>query len=521
MEYGYVKASQELDRIIAKYGTNASYNNAVNASYSNTSLTSIGSNHNSISRISYNDSSITGKKHIDNSNNMSPNKQTYNSTTIRTTKLSSPSISSAPPVDTLQSQLGIGTTAVTNIVAAFRELQTKLKIIEEERANAYREREETKRQLENLRKEFAIKQSTLEISTTEQLLNTSASSEQLRTQLGEMQAQESSLHHIHGSLQRTVQAHKLILQGLEEDISEINPKIWSLEERKKILTEELRNVESRVSQLEVQPLQKSHSDLVELAAVKSEIAATESHISDIYNTTRRSNLRIAALEKYANLMTTVNGDLCNTILAREKTKERVIQFASLYTPPRYTWPKQLPYSEILSVINDAADNSTHHSVHSSHSTRNRVSRKESIPYHNIRSKSLSPSKYNVMSPQEGALIAATTMAAIAAQSSSLADPNRYSFSSSRVQAAPRSDNFLPSSANPSSKQYNAQGMSQTNNRNNKNLNSYLASRVLSLSAASDKDELFDKLSSNDIAKVKKFIDKKNNAKPKKGTKYRK
>jgi hypothetical protein len=219
-------------------------------------------------------------------------------------------------------------------------------------------------------------------------------------------------------------------------------------------------------------------------------------------------------------MTTVNGDLCNTILAREKTKERVIQFASLYTPPRYTWPKQLPYSEILSVINDAADNnSTHHSVHSSHSTRNRVNRKESIPHRIVRSKSLSPSKYNVMSPQEGALIAATTMAAIAAQSSSLADPNRYSFASSRAHAPSR--NFLPSSFNPSAKQHNAHGIISHNNRNNKNLNSYLASRVLSLSSATDQDELFDNLSSNDIAKVKKFIDKKNNSKPKKIAKYRK
>jgi hypothetical protein len=165
MEYGYVKASQELDRIIAKYGTNASSYN--NSTYNNSSLNTSSGNQNSISRISYNDSSISGKKLTHNSSNMSPNKHA-NSTSIRTTKLSSPpSISSVPPADTLQSQLGVGTTAVTNIVAAFRELQAKLKIIEEERANAYKEREETKRQLENLRKEFAIKQSTLEINTTE------------------------------------------------------------------------------------------------------------------------------------------------------------------------------------------------------------------------------------------------------------------------------------------------------------------------------------------------------------------
>ena len=513
-----MKASQELDRIMAKYGTSAS------SSYS------ISSSAQDISRISFNDSSI-GKKQQNNdihSNHISPNKQTYHNNSHHNTVRTTNNITKSTPIpaDTLQSQLG-GTTAVTNIVAAFRELQTKLKIIEEERAIAFRDREETKRQLENLRKEFAIKQSTLEINTTEQLLNTSASSEQLRTFLGEIQAQESSLHHIHGSLQRTVQAHKGILQGLEEDISELNPKIWSLEERKKILTEELRNVESRISQLEVQPLQKSHSDLVELAAMKSEIAASEAHISDLYNSTRRTNLRIAALEKYANLMTTVNGDLCNTILAREKTKERVLQFASLYTPPRYTWPKQLPYTEILSVINDAADNSTQHSTYSSHSNRNRVSRKDSIPHKArvSRSKSLSPTKYNVMSPQEGALIAATTMAAIAAQSSSLADPNRYSFSSARARSVRKSPinpkGFIPSSANPSNKQHNVHGIISVQSRNNKNLNSYLASRVLSLTSASDQDHLFDNLNSNDIAKVKHYIEKKSNSNKKVTKKSRK
>ena len=496
-----MKASQELDRIMAKYGTASS-------SYS------ISSSAQDISRISFNDSSIGKKQKNNDIHAISPNKQTYHNNSHHNTVRTTNNITKSTPIpaDTLQSQLG-GTTAVTNIVAAFRELQTKLKIIEEERANAFRDREETKRQLENLRKEFAIKQSTLEINTTEQLLNTSASSEQLRTHLGEIQAQESSLHHIHGSLQRTVQAHKGILQGLEEDISELNPKIWSLEERKKILTEELRNVESRISQLEVQPLQKSHSDLVELAAMKSEIAAFEAHISDLYNSTRRTNLRIAALEKYANLMTTVNGDLCNTILAREKTKERVIQFASLYTPPRYTWPKQLPYTEILSVINDAADNSTQYSTYSSHSNRNRVSRKDSIPHRVSRSKSLSPTKYNVMSPQEGALIAATTMAAIAAQSSSLADPNRYSFSSPRAKSVRKSPKgFIPSSANPSNKQHNVHGIISQTNRNNKNLNSLLASRVLSLTSANDQDQLFDNLNSNDIAKVKHYIEKKSSNK---------
>jgi hypothetical protein len=224
-------------------------------------------------------------------------------------------------------------------------------------------------------------------------------------------------------------------------------------------------------------------------------------------------------------MTTVNGDLCNTILAREKTKERVIQFASLYTPPRYTWPKQLPYTEILSVINDAADNSTQHSTYSSHSNRNRVSRKDSIPHRVSRSKSLSPTKYNVMSPQEGALIAATTMAAIAAQSSSLADPNRYSFSSARARSVQKSPinpkGFIPSSANPSNKQHNVQGIISVQSRNNKNLNSYLASRVLSLSSASDQDQLFDKLNSNDIAKVKHYIEKKSNSNKKVTKKSRK
>lgn len=486
MEYGYLKASQELDRIMAKYGSSSSSYTTNYGSTSNIDTISnnniINKNHynnhnNSISRISFNDNSLSSSINIKRHGDYTSNN--INSTTTKTINMKK---SASIPVDTLQSQLGVGTTAVTNIVAAFRELQTKLKIIEEERANAFRDKEETKRQLENLRKEFAIKQSTLEINTTEQLLNTSASSEQLRTHLGEVQAQESSLHHIHGSLQRTIKAHKSILQGLEEDISELNPKMWSLEERNKILTDELRNVESRISQLEVQPLQKSHSDLVELAAVKSEVLATESHISELYNATRRTNIRISALEKYANLMTTVNGDLCNTILARERTKERVIEFASLYTPPRYSWPKQLPYTEILSVINDAADNSPHHSASV---TSSRSTRKDCLPRRVVRSKS--PSKYKVMSPQEGALIAATTMAAITAQSSC----------------------FLPSSSKPSNKQYNIKGNISQANRSNKSFNSHLASRVLSLAVNND-GQLFDNLSSNDIKNLNQFIDKKKN-----------
>jgi hypothetical protein len=511
MEYGYMKASQELDRIMAKYGSNNNnYGLPMN-------------DNNSISRISFNvnDNSLRSTTSIDiksiNSKHTtisSPSNNNNNKTNIRTTNITKSSPISIQSPDALNSQLG-GTTAVTNIVAAFRELQTKLKIIEEERANAFRDREETKRQLEILKKDFAIRQSQLEINTTEQLLNTSASSEQLRTQLGESQAQESSLHHIHGSLQRTIQAHKGIINGLTDDISELNPKIWYLEEKQKTLSEQYKNVQSRISQLEAQPIQKSHSDMVELATIKSEIAAVEAYINDTYNATRRSNIRITALEKYANLMTTVNGDLCNTILAREKTKEKVIQFASLYTPPRYTWPKQLPYSEILSVINDAADSSSTHTGQIDN-TRRRVVRKDSIPRRVNNSKSLSPQRHRVMSPQEGALIAATTLAAIAAQSSDSISSRARTQTPVQIRKDQPKKDFLPSSANPSNKQHNVQGIISHKDRNDKSFKNFLASRVLSIqAAASEEDQLFDNLNSNDIALVNNYIEQQLKTKSKK------
>ena len=50
----------------------------------------------------------------------------------------------------------------------------------------------------------------------------------------------------------------------------------------------------------------------------------------------------------------INGDLSQRIMDTANTREHIRELAEKLTPPRYAWPKELPYDSILNAISDAA-----------------------------------------------------------------------------------------------------------------------------------------------------------------------
>jgi hypothetical protein len=68
----------------------------------------------------------------------------------------------------------------------------------------------------------------------------------------------------------------------------------------------------------------------------------------------KAQAKLASLRSYIDIILKINGELCETLLTREAAKREVMRLTHAITPPRYSWPKEVPYHDILQAVNETA-----------------------------------------------------------------------------------------------------------------------------------------------------------------------
>lgn len=370
---GYRSAMSEIDRLTAEFDSSSGSNNYKTKSSTKTDFNTSRTDKFNISNYSKTKSSIRSRDSSPNRIRNSPLKRQQqeqlpssslnNSTSYYTYATTSPSKS---PMRSLNdSYRSFHTTATgtgaanhstyssTSVVAAFRELQEKSKAIEIERADALRLRDELRQQLSDKRRANSVWRSKVEIDATENLLSIRSSNDKVKLEYGLLDEKLASLESINRSTERGLLAQKQHYTNLSEELFTIKSAIYTKERQLLLLNNELKHINERTQSVRLSSSPElKNSDHVRLETMKTSL---EQQLYTIKNSRYRNESKAIALQKYLDLVLKVNEELCETLIQRERSKSNLLKLTKSYSPqPRYSWPKEVPYSSILHVIKDAA-----------------------------------------------------------------------------------------------------------------------------------------------------------------------
>ena len=82
------------------------------------------------------------------------------------------------------------------------------------------------------------------------------------------------------------------------------------------------------------------------------IRITESDIDTTEQALAQAYVRCDALQRYMEMMLSINGDLSRRITETASTHQHILELAEKVVPPvppRYVWPKETPYDSPLQV----------------------------------------------------------------------------------------------------------------------------------------------------------------------------
>mmetsp|Transcript_20593 Transcript_20593/g.29538 ORF Transcript_20593/g.29538 Transcript_20593/m.29538 type:complete len:554 (+) Transcript_20593:84-1745(+) len=214
--------------------------------------------------------------------------------------------------------------SANSVITAFRELQSKAKSVETERASAVRIRDELRQELVEARRSQALARNKQELRVNDHYLSIKASTEELMDSHAQLRKKLSKCNETHSSLEHQVKhlsAKKSILTNdnrrLEHDIDLARERVGTLKSELVASTTRGDSMEKRLNTdaaAEEQLLRERLHEVMELHE-KEKIMIV------------KADIRLAALQKYMEIILQVNGDLCEAIKAREDTDNRATRIA--------------------------------------------------------------------------------------------------------------------------------------------------------------------------------------------------
>lgn len=244
--------------------------------------------------------------------------------------------------------------SATSVISAFRELQAKSKSIEHERSEAVQERDLLKTALSDQRRKFANDRSKFEMETTEMLLHQKAINDRIRHERADLEAKVLAEEEISRSVDRGMKAEHALIAALKEECGVHDRQMETLEQQIQLQREELSVIKGRIKHVNI--VTESHSpkkNKGQYRRLNELIESLETQIAKVNNSAARSATKFASLQKYVDLIVKINGELVETLVTREQTRARILRLSGQMAP-RYAWPKEVPYTEILGIVNDAA-----------------------------------------------------------------------------------------------------------------------------------------------------------------------
>lgn len=248
--------------------------------------------------------------------------------------------------------------STSNIISTFKELQTKVKILEKSRYDAIQEKDELNHAINNKLRDIKSWKNKNNFQLTDNLMDVRNRHEKLRFEYDDTQMKLNTYLEIEKSLDSGISAQKSLIESLHKNIHDLKLKIKKVEKHNQLLNEEFQAISSRNSNLANHVDETIPDDVKQkYYCLENEIKSLQEEINISKNSNKRYELKFDAMRRYMDLILHINGDLCETLVLREEKKENILRLAEKYTPPRYAWPRSLNkpnYQDILTVVNEAA-----------------------------------------------------------------------------------------------------------------------------------------------------------------------
>eukprot|EP01033_Poteriospumella_lacustris_P007792 gene7792-5605_t len=242
----------------------------------------------------------------------------------------------------------------SSVIEAFRELQSEVKVLEAERFEALREKEELRNRILDAKRNLSLQRHRHELDATEKELQVKAHNDRLQRECEEVRMTLIAKEEIYDSMQRKLQAQQHLHQSLQEDLHRCEQKWITMEKTSTLLRRELKDITSRASNVEHVMIASPEVHRSKTGRMEETIDTLHRQIDKVNVGKMKAQSRLAALRSYVEMILKINGELCETLLARESAKREVMRLTRALTPPRYTWPKEVPYHDILHAVNETA-----------------------------------------------------------------------------------------------------------------------------------------------------------------------
>mmetsp|Transcript_9088 Transcript_9088/g.17044 ORF Transcript_9088/g.17044 Transcript_9088/m.17044 type:complete len:548 (+) Transcript_9088:154-1797(+) len=214
--------------------------------------------------------------------------------------------------------------AANNVVAAFRELQAKTKMIEGEVSSAVVVRDELRQEVAEMRRKHGLARSKDEARCNRHMQSINASTDE---QLSGLNYTRNVFQH-QSDVEQTLTSQVKELADkqarLAEDIERTNAKIVAGEQRLRTLRENL--ITSRDQSNSMEKVLGSQS-IREKSNINKEIDTLKAAIKEENAGESRSSIRIESLSKYMEIILKVNGDLVKALANRQSLDDKIANIA--------------------------------------------------------------------------------------------------------------------------------------------------------------------------------------------------
>ncbi len=222
------------------------------------------------------------------------------------------------------------------VTIAFRELQERARVLEKERDDARKETKQLEDDIKDVtegREDRAASRNAARLRATEQLCHIREEGNKLRRETGEMDTQLVYLDNDFRSIQMNLTSDRGALSVVEDDCIELREKLRDVSRREELLSAEVHRLvqicEERQNKLGKVPARNQN----QVNKLKGSIRLTEEQIQVLRFQMEQQTVQMENVRRYLDMLLNVNDEICDTVLAREEARARVLRLSGRVSLP--------------------------------------------------------------------------------------------------------------------------------------------------------------------------------------------
>ena len=238
------------------------------------------------------------------------------------------------------------------VLHAFKELKAKAKTLESERKEIDRENERLRSELSSSRREsFRFRRGAREMQLSDSLASARNEMEVKRKEVAELERDLIVMEDANRSIERGITSGRARLASMSDDASDLCSLVNAQEQECRVMEEELHKLEERCAYLHSRISALPQAKQQQTNRMKEALATMETELQKIQGAADSGRLRASGLHRYIEMMIGINGELCDTILAREEAKARVLRISGKLTAsPSGVGSTVQPFNDVLATV---------------------------------------------------------------------------------------------------------------------------------------------------------------------------